>query len=59
MNAIDLAALVNELKIRENQQIELITTHNKGYHPDETRHPHSWSIVDEEELIDWFVAMIK
>ena len=59
MNAIDLAALVNELKIRGHQQAELIITQNKGYQPDGSRHPHSWNIVDEKILVDWFVELIK
>ena len=59
MNAVDLAALINELKIAGNENAELIVTTNKGYHPDGTRHPHSWSIVDEKELIDWFLNFIK
>jgi hypothetical protein len=59
MNAVDLAALVNELKIRGNQQAELNITDNKGYHPDGTRHPHSWSIVNEKDLVDWFTRLIK
>jgi len=59
MNAVDLAALVNELNILGNDKAELILTENKGYHPDGTRHPHSWSIVDEHEMVDWFVEMIK
>ncbi len=54
MNAVDLAALINELKIRGNEDARLITTQDKGYHPDGSRHPHSWSIVDEAELIGWF-----
>jgi hypothetical protein len=52
MNSIDLAALINELKIAGNENAELIITNNKGYLPDGTRHPHSWSIVDEKEMID-------
>jgi len=59
MNAIDLAALVNELKIRGHQQAELIITQNKGYQPDGSRHPHSWNIVDEKNLVEWFVELIK
>ena len=58
MNALDLAALINELKIIGNIEAELITTSNKGYHPNGNRHPHSWSIVDERELVDWFAALI-
>ena len=57
MNAIDLAALVNELRILGNERAELIVTRARGKLPDGTRHPHSWSIVDEKELIDWFLAL--
>lgn len=59
MNAVDLAAIINELKILGSGNAELIITQDKGYHLDGTRHPHSWSIVDEEELIDWFVRLIN
>lgn len=58
MNAIDMAGLVNELKIRGNKAAELITTENKGYRPNGDRHPHSWSIVNEQELIAWFIKLI-
>ena len=57
MNSIDLAAMINQLKLNGNQSSELIITHNKGYHSDGTRHPHNWAIVDERELIDWFTRL--
>lgn len=57
MNAIDAAALINQLRISGNRKAELITTENKGYRPDGSRHPHSWSIVDERELLDWFLHL--
>ena len=57
MNAVDLAALINELKILGNENASLIATEGKGYHPDGKRHPHSWSIVDEKALIDWFINL--
>ena len=59
MNAVDLAALVNQLKISGSKKAELIITENKGYREDGSRHPHSWSIVNEKELVDWFVALIS
>lgn len=59
MNTIDLAAFINELNILGNSQAQLITTQNKGYHPDGNRHPHSWSIVDEKEMIDWFLSLLE
>lgn len=58
MNAIDLAAFVNELTIHGHQEASLITTHDKGYLPDGSRHPHTWRIVDEVELIDWFIGLL-
>lgn len=57
MNAIDLAALVNQLKILGSKKAELITTIEKGFKGDGSRHPHSWSIVDENELVEWFVKL--
>lgn len=57
MNAVDLAALVNQLKILGSKKAELITTIGKGFREDGSRHPHSWSIVDENELIEWFIHL--
>ena len=57
MNAVDLAALVNQLKILGSKKAELITTTGKGFREDGSRHPHSWSIVDEKELIEWFTGL--
>ena len=59
MNAIDLAALVNQLKILGSKKAELITTSGKGIREDGTVHPHSWSIVNENELVEWFVQLSK
>jgi esterase/lipase len=56
MNATECSAMINELNRLGNQNAELITTQNKGYRkPDNRRHPHSWSIVDNDELIEWLV----
>lgn len=53
-NAIDMAALINDLKIMGNGEAELITTHNQRTNPEES--PHSWSIVDEPELMKWIAS---
>ncbi|MDH3650785.1 MAG: hypothetical protein OEQ53_13960, partial [Saprospiraceae bacterium] len=58
MNAIDAAALVRDLRVLGNEQAELIATTEKGHHPDGRRHPHSWSIVDNAELVDWFLESL-
>ncbi len=40
-----------------NKQAELILTNNKGFWPDGSRHPHSWSIVDNGELVEWLLEL--
>ena len=57
MNSTDLAALINDLKIQGHEVAELMITHDKGYYDDGRRHPHNWSIVDEREMLDWFVGL--
>ena len=62
-NSIDQAALVLELKMQGNENAELIMTTGKGYRAEFVestgtyrkgeRSPHSWSIVDEQNLADW------
>jgi hypothetical protein len=57
MNSTFLSAMINELNILGNKKATLITTQNKGYRkPDNTRHPHSWSIVENDELIKWLLG---
>jgi hypothetical protein len=56
MNATECSAFINELNRLGNKQAQLITTTNKGFRkPDHMRHPHSWSIVDNDELIRWLL----
>lgn len=56
MNATECSAMINELNRLGNQSAELMTTQKKGYRkPDNKRHPHSWSIVDNDELINWLL----
>lgn len=60
MNALDCSAMINELKRLGNKNAELITTENRGFRkPDNEKHPHSWSIVDDEELIKWLQDCTK
>jgi hypothetical protein len=56
MNTTECSAFINELNMLGNSSATLITTQNKGFRkPDNIRHPHSWSIVDNEELIKWLL----
>lgn len=57
MNAFDFAAMTNELRRLGSKTVTLVTTTNKGYRkPDNKRHPHSWSIVEPIELVNWLLA---
>lgn len=56
MNSTECSAMINDLNRLGNKNAELITTQNKGYRkPDNRRHPHSCSIVDNDELIKWLL----
>ena len=56
MNSTFQSAMINELNILGNENATLITTQHKGYRkPENNRHPHSWSIVDGDELIKWLL----
>jgi len=57
-NSADQAAMILELRELGNQQAELITTTGKGYR-DGKRMPHSWTIVDEADLADWVVKVLR
>jgi hypothetical protein len=54
INITDQAAMINELQKLGNDKAILVTTTNKGYRkPQNNRHPHSWSIADPEQTINW------
>ncbi len=56
MNSAECSAFINELNKLGNNNATLITTQNKGFRkPDNIRHPHSWSIADNNELIKWLL----
>ncbi len=55
MNSIDLAALVNALKLQGNEQAALLTTHRARDGVEEGASPHTWSIVDNADLVAWLL----
>lgn len=55
MNAYYIKRLSEELKKSGFNQVEYIPTENRGYRNNGDRHPHSWSIVNKEELIKWIM----
>lgn len=55
-NITDNVAMINELQQLGNEKAILVTTTNKGYRkPNNQRHPHSWSIAEPKEVIEWLL----
>lgn len=53
------AELINRLVLMGNNKAEFMQTFQTGYRANGLRHPHSWSIVNEVELIQWMKELIK
>jgi pimeloyl-ACP methyl ester carboxylesterase len=56
MNSLDQAALIDQLRIFGNERAELVSSHGRRQGYAEGASPHTWSIVDNAELIEWFLA---
>ncbi|WP_034920628.1 hypothetical protein [Gillisia sp. CAL575] len=55
MNAFHIKRLSEFLNSNNFKKVEYIPTKNKGYRANAERNPHSWSIVDKENLIQWIL----
>lgn len=56
LNAFYIQKLADKLKMTfGNTNVEFIKTEGRGYRKNGQRHPHSWSIVNEGELIKWMI----
>lgn len=58
INSIDLAGFYNYLRQAGNMEVELITSYNKRKDYEKGSSPHTWTIVDNEELVDWFLRKL-
>ena len=57
INAYYLEQLANDLSnLYGAEQVTYIKTKNRGYRANGNRHPHSWSIIDEEDLVNWILT---
>jgi len=59
MNAADLSAMINFLSLKGNTGAELIPALGKGYRLDGTRHPHSWSLIDPSDCVNWIQKLLE
>ena len=54
INSYYIEQLANDLgKLYGEDKVNYIQTKNRGYRANGDRHPHSWSIIDKDELIKW------
>jgi hypothetical protein len=59
MNALDQSAFINHLIGQGNKKAAFINAIGKGYRLEGNRHPHSWSIVDPEECVEWMLDCLE
>lgn len=52
-NMLNASELVNRLVIMGNNQAEFVSSKIEGRRANGQRHPHSWNIVDEIDLVQW------
>lgn len=52
-------SLVNYLYQNRNKNAEIIISLNRGKRADGRRHPHSWSIVDEKDCLQWLLHFLE
>lgn len=53
LNAFSIEKMAEAMKKQQFLNVEVIKTSNKGYRANGDKHPHSWSIVDGNDLLDW------
>ena len=58
-NGIDIVAFVNQLKINGNTNAEVFISQGKGVRLDGTKHPHSWSIMNNDETLNWILKLFE
>ena len=55
LNASSIKKIHQSLQKLGYKNIEYIETKNKGFRANGNRSPHSWSIVDEKEIVHWIL----
>lgn len=56
-NALSASELINRLLLMGNERAAFMTAKQPGMRNNGVRHPHSWSIVDEVECIQWILQL--
>jgi hypothetical protein len=58
-NGTDIVAMINQLKIMGNKNANVIISHGKGVRLDGSKNPHSWSIMDSQDCLNWILDLFK
>ncbi len=58
-NYLATSELINRLLLLGNERAEFVQTHRTGFRRNGKRHPHSWSIIDEKECVDWILTILS
>jgi pimeloyl-ACP methyl ester carboxylesterase len=59
LNALDQTAMIQWLNDNGNNKAEFINAYKKGIRLEGNRHPHSWSIIEPYECMNWIVKNIN
>jgi len=59
ISVLNQTAMINQLQIMGNKNAELITALGKGFRANGMRQPHSWSIAEPNELMDWIIDKLE
>ncbi len=57
-NGTNIVAMINELKLMGNKDANVVITMGKGVRLDGRRHPHSWSIMDTDDCMNWIMTLL-
>ena len=57
-NYVPSSELINRLMLMGNEEAEFIQTFQTGYRRGDVRHPHSWSIIDAQECVQWLLGVL-
>ncbi len=58
-NGTDIVAMINQLKVLGNTNASVKISQGKGVRLDGTRHPHSWSILDTKDCLNWIINLFN
>ena len=59
VNALDASELISRLRLGGHKEANFIQSKIPGQRSDGSRHPHSWNIIDADELMKWIFSVIK